>query len=161
MRFCLLDRIVSLESGERITAVIQLRADEEYLRDHFPKFPVMPGVLMLEALFQASMWLVRASEDFRHSVVLLREARNVKYADFVAPGQELKVTSSIVKLTDESATLKGQGTVNGTTAVSGRLTLGLSNLADENPLHQPIDFYTRRRMQEEFDRLRKPAPSVA
>jgi len=79
MRFTLLDRITSLEPGAKITAVKNLTMAEEYLGDHFPQFPVMPGVLMLEAMLEAGAWLVRAGEDFAHSMVMLRKANNVKY----------------------------------------------------------------------------------
>ena len=97
MRFSLIDRITELRPGVSLTAVKSLSASEEYLRDHFPRFPVMPGVLMLEAMYEASAWLIRKSEDYRHAVILLKEARNVKYADFVEPGETLVVTSTIVK----------------------------------------------------------------
>ena len=65
MRFTLIDRIVDFQPGVRITAVKSLTMAEEYLADHFPNFPVMPGVLMLEAMTQASAWLIRAERGFR------------------------------------------------------------------------------------------------
>ena len=95
MRFRLLDEVTELVPGSRITAVKRLRPDEDYLKDHFPRFPVMPGVLMLEALFQASAWLVRCTDNYAHSVVLMKEARSIKYADFVAPNQQLVVTARL------------------------------------------------------------------
>ena len=70
MKFVLLDRIVALSPGERIRAVKAVTATEEYLADHFPSFPVLPGVLMLEALAEAASWLVRVSQDFACSIVL-------------------------------------------------------------------------------------------
>ncbi|MGA2254534.1 MAG: hypothetical protein ABSG53_07735, partial [Thermoguttaceae bacterium] len=63
MRFLLIDRIVDFQPGAQITAVKSLTMAEEYLADHFPNFPVMPGVLMLEAMTQAAAWLIRLSED--------------------------------------------------------------------------------------------------
>ena len=69
MRFTLVDRILEITPGEKIVAIKNLSMAEEYLGDHFPGFPVMPGVLMVEALTQASAWLIRASEDFAHSVL--------------------------------------------------------------------------------------------
>lgn len=157
MRFCLLDRIVELEPGVRITAVKRLRPDEDYLRDHFPRFPVMPGVLMLEAMYQAAAWLVRQSEGFVHSMVLLKEARNIKYADFVTPGQELVVTCEILKQDETLTTLKAQGTIEGNPAVHGRLVLERFNLAERFPSRRHTDPYLRAELREVLRRLLPPA----
>ncbi len=51
----------------------------------------MPGVLMLESMFQASMWLVRATDQFQYSSVVLREGKSLKFQDFVQPGDSLVV----------------------------------------------------------------------
>jgi 3-hydroxyacyl-[acyl-carrier-protein] dehydratase len=143
MRFCLLDRILELEPGVRVKAVKRLRPDEEYLQDHFPRFPVMPGVLMLEAMYQAAAWLVRQSEGFAHSMVVLKEARNIKYTDFVTPGKELVVTAEIVKQDDSLTTFTGQGTIDGNLAVNGKLVLERFNLADRFPHRKNTDPYLR------------------
>ncbi len=123
MRFCQLDQITHLEAGLFIEAKKYLSGDEDYLSDHFPRFPVMPGVLMLEALFQASALLVRATEDYRTGLVLLRTAKNVKFADFVEPGQTLDIRSDLIKREGTCFTLKAQGTKAGSPTVSGRLVL--------------------------------------
>jgi 3-hydroxyacyl-[acyl-carrier-protein] dehydratase len=130
MRFTLLDQIVHLEPGARITATKSLSLAEEYLGDHFPLFPVMPGVLMLEAMTQAGAWLIRAGEDFAHSIVTLKEARNVKFSNFVAPGQTLTVTAEVIGQDDRQTRLKAQGVVGGDIQLSGRLVLERYNLAD-------------------------------
>ncbi|HZZ26597.1 MAG TPA: 3-hydroxyacyl-ACP dehydratase FabZ family protein [Pirellulales bacterium] len=156
MRFKLLDRIVELKAGESITAIKGLALAEDYLADHFPQFPVMPGVFMLEALTQASAWLVRATEDFKHSMVVLREARNVKYADFVAPGQTLTVTAEIIGQTPEQTKLKAQGSVNGKVNVTARLVLGKYNLADRNPVCASSDAHVIREMRSLFNVLYRP-----
>ena len=65
MRFVLIDRIQEIVPGQSLTAVKNLSLAEEYLADHFPGFPVMPGVLMLEAMTQSAAWLVRSTEDFK------------------------------------------------------------------------------------------------
>ena len=153
MRFCLLDRIVELVPGERIVAAKRLAPDEEYLKDHFPRFPVMPGVLMLEAMFQASLWLVKQSEGFANSIVMLKEARNVKYSDFVSPGQELVVTAEFFKQDQSTTTLKTQGAINGNIAVAGRLVLERFNLADRYPLRKDSDPYCRHEHRVVLQRL--------
>jgi 3-hydroxyacyl-[acyl-carrier-protein] dehydratase len=153
MRFTQIDRIIDLRAGQNITAIKALTMGEEYLRDHFPKFPVMPGVLMLEAMYQTSAWLVRYSEDFANAYVLLKEARNVKYAEFVKPGQVLTVSAEILKQDDQSTTLKAAGTVGGQTAVSARLILERYNLTDRDPSQEWADNYARRKLREIFKNL--------
>ncbi|MCL2744559.1 MAG: beta-hydroxyacyl-ACP dehydratase [Planctomycetaceae bacterium] len=133
MHFSLVDRIVSLEPNKQITVVKSLSLAEEYLQDHFPKFPVMPGVLMLEALTQASAWLIRVSEDFAHSIVVLKEAKNVKYARFVQPGQTLTLTAVITKQEGNLTTLKTEGSVDGQTNLKAQLVLCAYNTADNKP----------------------------
>ncbi len=156
MRFCLLDRITELEPGVRVRAVKRLRPDEEYLKDHFPRFPVMPGVLMLEAMYQAAAWLVRQSEGFANSIVVLKEARNIKYADFVTPGKELVVTAEIIKQEGSLTTLKAQGTIDGNVAVNGRLVLDRFNLAERHPSRRDTDPYLRSELRNVLQRLLAP-----
>ena len=156
MRFKLLDRIVDLKPGVSITAVKGLALSEDYLADHFPQFPVMPGVFMLEAMTQASAWLIRVSEDFQHSMVVLREARNVKYADFVAPGQTLTVTAEITNQAEHETKLKVQGTVDGKLNVSARLVMGRYNLAEGNPSRASADAHVIRQMKLQFGVLYQP-----
>src|SRR5207249_10867531 len=109
-----------------IRVVKRLTLAEEYLADHFPTFPVMPGVLMLQALVEASAWLIRLTEDYRHSVIVLREARNVKYGNFVEPGRTLTVTSEwagpVGPPEDSLLAFKGRGEVDGSLTVSARVT---------------------------------------
>lgn len=156
MRFTLIDKVVDLEPGRQIRAVKNLSLAEEYLADHFPGFPVMPGVFMLEAMTQASAWLVRASEDFAHSVVLLKEARNVKYASFVEPGQQLVVTAEILSQDDRIVKLKAQGSVGETQTVSARLVLERYNLADADPSKRVTDEVLRYKLRELFAILYRP-----
>jgi len=156
MRYRQLDAILELVPGERIVATRTLRKDEDYLRDHFPLFPVMPGVMMLEALFQASLWLVHATEDFSHSVLSLQEVRNVKFADFMEPGHVLTVTAELLKMDDDSATIKAFGGRNDTTAVSGRLVVAKSSMQKRDPQFASLDEYIRDSMRAELARLLPP-----
>ena len=133
MRFRFIDRITQIEPGQRIEAVKHLSGDERYLDDHFPKLPLMPGVLMLEAMYQAGLWLVRRTENFAHSVVLLNEARNVKFSGLVQPGQSLVVTADIKKQEGDRTTLVTQGTVDGKVVASARLVVEAFHLGDRYP----------------------------
>jgi 3-hydroxyacyl-[acyl-carrier-protein] dehydratase len=157
MRFILIDRIDQLELGANIRAVKSLSLAEEYLGDHFPRFPVMPGVLMLEAMAQAGAWLVRASEDFAHSMVVLKEARNVKYSSFVAPGQTLTLTAEITAQDERETKLKAQGMVEGQPQFTGRLVLERYNLADRGMGTSVTDALVKRQMRALFALLHAPA----
>jgi 3-hydroxyacyl-[acyl-carrier-protein] dehydratase len=156
MQFSLIDRISDVRPGESITAIKALSLAEEYLQDHFPRFPVMPGVLMLEAMFQASAMLVYKSEDFLHSTILLKQARNVKYADFVQPGQTLTVHAEILKQDDLLTTITSGGTVDGGKGVSGRLVLERFNVADRYPGREAWDAHARKKARQRFDLLYRP-----
>ncbi len=161
MRFTFVDKVIDLQPGVKITTIKSLSLAEEYLADHFPRFPVMPGVLMLESLANAGAWLVRASEDFAHSMVLLKEARNVKFANFVLPGQVLTVTAEIIKQDGREVQLKTHGVVGAGTAVVGRLVLERFNLADSRPESAPTDAAVRRKMRELWSLIYQPATSLA
>ncbi len=139
MKFWLLDQICSFEAGKQLTAVKNVSLAEEYLADHFPEFPVLPGVFMLEAATQAGAWLVRKSEDYAHSIVVLQEARAVKYADFVRPGQTLTMSVEQTEEEQRYVKMKFQGTVEGRLSVSGRIVLERYNLADEDPRQSDLD----------------------
>jgi 3-hydroxyacyl-[acyl-carrier-protein] dehydratase len=160
MRFTLIDRIIELEPGVHITAIKTLTMAEEYLADHFPRFPVMPGVLMLEAMTQAGAWLVRASEDFSHSMVMLKQAVNIKYGQFLEPGQTMVVRAEILKRGDGETKLKAHGTVKGQTIVSARLTLAQYNLGDSRPDYVATDQSLRDELRDLFKLLYRPSNMV-
>jgi 3-hydroxyacyl-[acyl-carrier-protein] dehydratase len=161
MRFTLIDRIVELEPGVKITAVKSLSLAEEYLADHFPRFPVMPGVLMLEAMTQAGAWLIRARDDFAHSMVVLKQAANVKYGQFVQPGQTLTVTAEVVADSERETKFKATGHMNGELTVSARLVLERYNLADSDPLKATTDRRVRRELRDLFQLLYSDAAAVS
>jgi 3-hydroxyacyl-[acyl-carrier-protein] dehydratase len=139
MRFVLIDRITELNSGQSLVAVKNLSLAEEYLADHFPGFPVMPGVLMLEALTQAGAWLVRDLEDFAHSIVVLKQAKTIKYGSFVEPGRQLQIRVDLIANGDRESTFKGVGTIDGQEMVKGRFTLMRYNLRDRDPALHATD----------------------
>ena len=139
MRFTLLDRIVEIDPGRSITAVKALTLSEEYLADHFPRFPVMPGVLMLEAMTQAAAWTIRVGEDFAHSIVVLRTARNVKYGDFVQPGRVLTVRAEVLSADERITKVKATGSIGERTSLTARLEIERYNLADRRTHGAAID----------------------
>jgi 3-hydroxyacyl-[acyl-carrier-protein] dehydratase len=162
MRFTLVDRIVLLEPGAKITTVKTLSLAEEYLADHFPRFPVMPGVLMLEAMTQAGAWLIRVTDDFAHSIITLKQAQNLRFRNFVVPGQVLTVEARIVEHAERETQLEVQAMLADSPAVSGRLILERRNLADERPQLAATDEYIKRNLKGLYSVLdRAEAPHLA
>jgi len=125
MHFALIDTVLELDDS-RVLAVKNVTRAEEYLGDHFPGFPVLPGVFMLEALVQASRRLLERSG---RGEWVLGEVRALRYGSFVRPGEALRV-----EVTAEgdgegaSRSFKGvasviRGGAAAETAVSGRFTM--------------------------------------
>jgi 3-hydroxyacyl-[acyl-carrier-protein] dehydratase len=139
MRFNLVDAIEEVQPAKLLRAVKHLTLGEEYLADHFPTFPVMPGVLMLQALVETGAWLVRRTGDFAHSVTVLREVRNIKYGSFMEPGKTLSLQVEIAESKDTLTTLKGKGETDGTSTVSARLVLESYRLGDKDPEMTKVD----------------------
>ncbi len=133
MRFVLIDRILEVDPGKSLVAVKNLSLAEEYLADHFPGFPVMPGVLMLEAMAQAGAWLIRETDDFAHSIILVKQAKTIKYGSFVEPGRQLQLRVEIVQHGEKDTTFKGKGIIDDQVMVQGRFTLTRYNLRERDP----------------------------
>lgn len=132
MKFNLIDKIEQLDE-QRIIGVKHVTLAEEYLADHFPTFPVLPGVMMLESVTQAAGWLLHHRQNFTKAFAVLKEARNVKYGTFVAPGNYLRVEVEWIKDTPVGAAFKATGTVNDAVALQARVELAYFNLADRQP----------------------------
>jgi 3-hydroxyacyl-[acyl-carrier-protein] dehydratase len=133
VKFNLLDKI-EFASPQKLIGLKQVSLAEEYLADHFPTFPVLPGVLMLEALTQAAAWVLHLQSDFACSMAVLKEARNVKYGAFVGPGSVLRAEVELIqaggKTFKAAATVQAAGGTQAAPAVSARLEMAYFNLAE-------------------------------
>jgi len=110
---------------------------EEYLADHFPTFPVLPGVLLLEGLIESASWLVREAEDFAHSMVLLEQARTVQTKTI-----EENVSSFV-----------GFGLSSDERIVEAKFGLRHFNLADDNSALADIDARVTENMKKRWKLL--------
>ena len=139
MRFILIDKIVSVEPGRQIRSVKSVSLAEEYLADHFPTFPVLPGVLLLQGLIESASWLVRETENFAHSMILLEQARNVKYKSFLAPGGQIEYTVQAKAIEENVSSFSGFGASGDERIVEANLGLRHFNLVDEDPTMAAVD----------------------
>ena len=129
MKFNLLDKVIE-QTPERVVAIKQVSLAEEYLADHFPTFPILPGVMMLEAMVQAARVMLT---DRSPTPLVLGQVKALKYGSMVRPGEALVVEVTLSKeLSGGCYQCRGTGTVrrnggeetaDGETAVSGRFTM--------------------------------------
>jgi 3-hydroxyacyl-[acyl-carrier-protein] dehydratase len=125
MQFRLVDQVLE-RSTDRVAAIKSVTLAEEYLQDHFPTFPVLPGVFMLEALVQTGRELLA---DRGCGRVVLGQVKGLKYGSFVRPGDTLRMEVTFDKNTDGGWQLKGVATVvrpgggEPDTACTGRLIM--------------------------------------
>jgi 3-hydroxymyristoyl/3-hydroxydecanoyl-(acyl carrier protein) dehydratase len=106
--FCFIDKISEYKKGESLTAFFTLKGNEEFLQDHFPGFPVMPGVLILETLRQAGSFLLSASGDFKTPDYRLKSVEEIKFGQFVKPKTELKIFVRHVKKESDCDAFEGR-----------------------------------------------------
>lgn len=161
MRFTFIDKIVSLEKGASIVVHKNLSMAEEYLADHFPKFPVMPGVLVVETMTQAAAWLMRVTTDFSHSTITLKETKATRFKNFVAPGQTLVVTCKVKKWEGDECVVMADGVVDGVSVTSARITLRQVNLGDKSPALKANDEKMIEHFRSHLPQIWKPTEEAA
>jgi 3-hydroxymyristoyl/3-hydroxydecanoyl-(acyl carrier protein) dehydratase len=109
MRFFMLDKIIEWELGERAKAIKNVSLSEDFFDDHFPRHPIMPGVLVIEALAQLSGLLLEATVERDHKKkvkALLTLLEKVKFRNISKPGDTLILNSEIVSLHEDSGKVK-------------------------------------------------------
>jgi len=122
LKFDLIDRVTARDDVS-LSAIKNVSSAEEYLGDHFPGFPILPGVMMLETLVQAARHFTAGSEDPPPVPLVIREVRNIRYGAMVRPGESLDVTVTLRKRDGHVYDFQGVGKVNDQVAVQGRFSL--------------------------------------
>lgn len=122
--FLLVDRVTEFVDGERITGIKCVSANEEFFQGHFPEMPIMPGVLIMEAIAQAGAILAMQSTDGtpKGKNILLVGCSEVKWRKPVVPGDVMKIEVSVVKRKKPFWIMEGRVFVDGKVACSGTVT---------------------------------------
>jgi 3-hydroxyacyl-[acyl-carrier-protein] dehydratase len=105
MRYVLIDQLTELVLHERAAATKVFSGEEEFFRDHFPGFPIVPGALLTEAMSQVAGWLIAASLQFQRWP-LLSMVQSAKFRRFVTPGEELRVEAILESTQTDACTVK-------------------------------------------------------
>ncbi|MGH3103415.1 MAG: 3-hydroxyacyl-ACP dehydratase FabZ [Gaiellaceae bacterium] len=121
--FMLLDEVLELEPGARVVARTIVR--EEHCAGHFPGNPIMPGVLMVEALAQAGAVAVLSEDENRGKLALFAGIDGVRFKRVVRPGEELTLTCELEQLRGPVGRGRARATVDGELAVRGNLTFAV------------------------------------
>ncbi len=132
--FLLVDRIVELEA-ERVVGIKNVTGNEPFFPGHFPEFPVMPGVLIVEAMAQTAGVLVLSSIPDRASkLVLLASVEFAKFRRPVRPGDQLRMEMKVLKRKASVAKMAGTATVDGVVVAEAEV---MCKLADKQETGQP------------------------
>ena len=112
--FLLVDRVIEVETGKRIVGIKNVTVNEPFFRGHFPGHPVMPGVLIIEAMAQVAGVLVLSSiPDRKTKLVLLASVEEAKFRKPVRPGDQLRIEMKVIKRKATIAKMSGTASVDG------------------------------------------------
>jgi beta-hydroxyacyl-ACP dehydratase FabZ len=129
--FLLVDRVLELEPKKRIVAIKNVTINEQFFTGHFPQNPIMPGVLIAEALAQVGcIMLCNENDEVAGKLPLLMGLDNFKFRKPVVPGDQLVMEVEILKLRKNFGKIRGVAKVNNEIAAEGEITFGLADSKD-------------------------------
>jgi 3-hydroxyacyl-[acyl-carrier-protein] dehydratase len=121
--FLLVDRIVELTPGQHAVGIKQVTANEPQFTGHFPGRPIMPGVLMVEALAQTAGVAVVTLDEYRGKLGLFAGIDECRFRRMVLPGDTLRLEVTVEKLRGMFGRVKGVASVDGEVAVEATLSI--------------------------------------
>lgn len=124
--FLLIDKITYLEPGKKVEALKNVTINENFFNGHFPVEPVMPGVLIIEAMAQAGAYAILSMDEYKGKIAYFGAINNVKFRDKVVPGDTLRLEVEIVKLKKVAGIGKGIAYVGDKKVTEAEFTFMLS-----------------------------------
>jgi beta-hydroxyacyl-ACP dehydratase FabZ len=114
--FLLVDKIVEMEMGKRIVGIKNVTINEPFFQGHFPGMPIMPGVLILEAMAQVCGVMALKTvppEQVKNKVIFFMTIDKVKFRKPVVPGDQIRFEMEVLRMRSNSMSFKGQAIVDG------------------------------------------------
>jgi 3-hydroxyacyl-[acyl-carrier-protein] dehydratase len=137
--FLLVDRIVEMEP-DRVVGIKQVTHNEPFFQGHFPDFPVMPGVLIIEAMAQtAGVLVLSGMPDRNNKLVLLVAIENARFRRPVVPGDTLRMEMKIIKKKASVAKMAGIATVNGLVVAEAEVMCKLADKEEKVREEKPVE----------------------
>ena len=131
--FLLVDRVLEMEKGKSLVAIKNVTYNEDFFQGHFPRFRVMPGVLILEALAQAGGVLICLSNpDPENKVFFLSKIDNAKFRKPVLPGDQLRLEIEMIRLKNRFCQYRGKALVDGELAAECEVVAALTDIEKLN-----------------------------
>lgn len=125
--FLLVDRVIELEEGKRIVAIKNVTANEPFFNGHFPEYPVMPGVLVVEALAQACGLAVVQDPANQGKIGLFAGIDKCRFKRQVVPGDQLRLEAEITRFRASIAKANVKASVEGETVCEAEIMVALSD----------------------------------
>jgi 3-hydroxyacyl-[acyl-carrier-protein] dehydratase len=125
--FLLVDRILELEEGKRAVGIKNVTANEEYFNGHFPEFPVMPGVLIVEALAQVGAVAMLIKDENRGRLAFFAGIDNCRFKRQVVPGDQLRLEVEMTRVRGTFGKGKAVATVDGELVCEAEIMFGLGD----------------------------------
>ena len=123
--FLLVDKVTEIEEGERVVGYKNVTINEPFFQGHFPDYPVMPGVLIIEALAQVGAVAMLGMEENKGKIGFLAGVDKCRFKRQVVPGDQLKLEVEITRIKGPIGKGKGTATVNGEVACQAEIMFAI------------------------------------
>lgn len=138
--FLLIDRIVEFEAARRLVAIKNVTINEPFFQGHFPGYPIMPGVLVVEAMAQAGgIIIMHETPDREHKLVVFTGIERAKFRRPVKPGDQLRIEVEVLSFRPRAGRIEGRAFVDGKLACEATLTCQVVPRSRETKNSEPVE----------------------
>ncbi len=123
--FLLVDKVIEIEEGKKAVGIKNVTANEPFFQGHFPGNPIMPGVLIVEAMAQVGAVAILSRDEFKDKLALFTGIDKIRFREQVVPGDQLLLEAEMIAVKRGIGKAKVRATVDGKEAAAGELMFGL------------------------------------